>query len=330
MGSHPNESDAAIIDEMRGYNTIEEELSYPYKKGNLWSQLKYYGKSIIVTNPRLFSLYLLYKSIWPRALVIVDLWTDIIVCLQLYFKNEIELFSLSLLFLSFPFVITWVTSLRFIQKFFGDLANSNSGGKCSKKLLNLALIFYLFPPFGCIIITLYEVGWVFYDIYHGLKSFLKNEILIIDKNSEISSIKQFRRVIEFFGESVPQTGIQLYIWSNLENINISQTDLYTSLAVSLFTLIYNMYKLKTEAKFHCMSFATYAISVLQLGEIPIVKLVPRLPGIRRGVIDYVNFSDFKIDKESLGPIIEALSDPMCHLKKIKVKTNICCTVLVLY
>ena len=88
------------------------------------------------------------------------------------------------------------------------------------------------------------------------------------------------------------------------DIKVDQFDLYLSLAVSTCNLLYHIYYLRREAKFHGMSFASFAVSALQLGEIPIVKLVPRLPGIRRGIISFVNFSDFHIDKESLGPIIE--------------------------
>ena len=109
----------------------------------------------------------------------------------------------------------------------------------------------------------------------------------------------------------------MYIFFNLDDIKIDAFDLYLSLAVSIFNLVYNLYKLRSEAKFHCMSFATYALSVLQLGEIPIVRLIPRLPGISNGEIDSVNYSDFKIDKESLGPIIEALNNPLCKLKTMK-------------
>ena len=66
-----------------------------------------------------------------------------------------------------------------------------------------------------------------------------------------------------------------------------------------------------------MTLSEYSLSVLQLGEMPILKLVPRLPGIKKGKIVAVNFSDFNIDKESLGPIIQALSDGLCRLKTLK-------------
>ena len=258
-----------IIDFMRGYTILEDDIFMPYKN-NCWSKFKYYLKSIVVMNPRLFSLWLLYKSIWPRLLVILDMYTDIIICIQLYKRNQIALFSLSLLFLSFPFIMVWITSLRFIQKYINDKNNTNlKNNKKFLKIINIFLIFYLFPPFGGIIVTIYEIFWVFYDVYNGFYSFIKGKILIIDKNQQTSSIKQFRRVIEFFGESIPQTIIQVYIFyalnNNSKNKIVNAEDLYLSLVVSIFNLIYNLIKLKQEAKFHCMTLSMYALSVLQLG-----------------------------------------------------------------
>ena len=201
---------------------------------------------------------------------------------------------MSAIFLTFPFMMVWTVSLRFIQKYIQTTKMN--------KFLNTLLIFYLFPPIGCIMISVYEIGWIFYDMYLGLSSFVRGSILIIEKDSQITSVKQFRKIIEVFGESIPQTLIQLYMF--YARIKVDSFDLALSLAVSLFNLGYHFYHLRKEAKFHGMSFASYAISVLQLGEIPILKLVPRLPGIRKGIISFVNFADFNIDKESLGPIVE--------------------------
>ena len=276
--------------------------SFPYKPGSLWSKMKYHCKSIIVTNPRLFSLFLLYKSTAPRILALIDMYTDAAIALSLYTLNETLLFSLSLLLLSFPFMIIWVTSLRFIQKYVNDKQIGANYGIC----LNLFLVLYLFPPIGCIIAGISEIVFVFYDFYIGVTSFIKGKIMLIDKDKEISSMKQFRRIIEFAGESSPQLLLQLYMFVNLKDIKIVESDLIVSIIVSLINLIYNIYRLHKEAKFHCMTIVTYALSVLQLGNVPIVKLIPRLPGIKSGAIDCVNFNDFKIDKESLGPIFEAI------------------------
>lgn len=46
---------------------MNEELQLPYKK-KCHSITFYWIKSLIVTHPRLYSLFLLYRSIWPRLL----------------------------------------------------------------------------------------------------------------------------------------------------------------------------------------------------------------------------------------------------------------------
>ena len=71
------------------------------------------------------------------------------------------------------------------------------------------------------------------------------------------------------GESIPQTIIQVYIFFELQDLDekiVNESDLYLSLAVSIINLIYNLIKLKSEANYHCMGLAPYALSVLQLGK----------------------------------------------------------------
>ena len=75
-------------------------------------------------------------------------------------------------------------------------------GSFKNYLMNIGLILYLFPPFGCIIVSFCEIIWVFYDILIGMYSFVSGTILLIDKNEELTAIKNFRKVIEFFGESL--------------------------------------------------------------------------------------------------------------------------------
>ena len=67
-----------------------------------------------------------------------------------------------------------------------------------------------------------------------------------------------------------------------------------------------------------MSVAEYALSVLQLAEIPIVRLVPRLPAIKKGDLEYINLAGFTFDKESITPIIEALNEARCVLNTMKI------------
>ena len=61
---------------------------------SFYSKLKYHLKSFVVTNPRLLSLFLLYKSIWPRVFAIIDMYTDI---QRLY----IVIFIISFIFIIF-------------------------------------------------------------------------------------------------------------------------------------------------------------------------------------------------------------------------------------
>ena len=86
----------------------------------------------------------------------------------------------------------WNVSLRFIETFWNQTKQWLNNNKKNTKYkpyikwieltMNTLLIFYLFPPFGCLIITFYEIYNIFYDIYCGLHSFIKVEILIIYKN----------------------------------------------------------------------------------------------------------------------------------------------------
>ena len=104
--------------------------------------------------------------------------------------------------------------------------------------------------------------------------------------------------------------MQLYIFINLDlfgsgGSGINPNDLYLSLGVSFLNLCINFYNFKKEAKLHGMSWGEYALSVLQLAEVPVIKLVPRLPAIKKGLIDQVNFCGFQFDKESLPPLIAA-------------------------
>ena len=69
---------------------------------------------------------------------------------------------------------------------------------------------------------------------------------------------------------------------------------------------------------HGLSIAEFALSVLQLAEIPIIRLVPRLPAIKKGQLEYINFAGFSFDKESITPIIEALNEVKCILNTMKI------------
>eukprot|EP01083_Nonionella_stella_P241206 842487_1 len=287
---------------------LSKPLPKPHKDG-LYNTIKYQCESFLVVHPRILALFLLYKSTWPRALVIFDMYTDVIVALGLY-KGEHKIwFMLSCLFIAFPFVLVWSASLRFLQNdlqvLYSNLKARNAKGTgLIHGILNLMMFVYIFPPIGAVFIALYEVYWIISDIFNGFKSFIFGTGLIVAEDQRTKAMKSYRRAIEIFSESVPQTVLQLYIFINLElkgvESGIKPNDLYTSIAVSVLNLCINFHRFKSEANLHGMSWSEYALSVLQLAEIPINKLVPRLPAIQKGLIESVNFCGFVFDKESLS------------------------------
>ena len=167
-----------------------EPLPPPFTTKNCCSRFIYGYQTCIATNPRYLSLWVLYRAIWPRALVCIDLYTDGLVAYQLYTSNEIVLFTLSFTFLLFPFVVVWSVSLRFLQKFVNGLSKD-------KKWITYFVLLYLFPPIGCIIVTIYEIVWVVYDFFKGLLSFCRRTILILDKDATTSSVKSYAIVEPF-------------------------------------------------------------------------------------------------------------------------------------
>eukprot|EP01084_Bolivina_argentea_P170281 295073_1 len=316
---------------------ISEPLHLPYDEGCL-SRVKYNLQSLMVTNRRIYALFLLFESTWPRALVLIDMYTDFLVAHALYRGNERIWFMLSSLFIVLPFCLVWSASLRFIQSHIQKLFDKLVA-KESKKLpyiqtlLNLFLMVYMFPPIGAILMAIVEIFWVITDVFRGVKAFILGNGIIDTENREIKAMKSYRRAVEVFAESVPQTCLQLYIFiqlSILANDNKTHEEtvhvqyqgveinaLTISFGVSIINLFYNFYKFKSEAQIHGMSWAEYALSVLQLAEVPIIKLVPRVPAIKKGYIEQVNFGGFRFDKECLTPLLEAINSTKCRLKKIK-------------
>ena len=107
-----------------------------------------------------------------------------------------------------------------------------------------------------------------------------------------------------------------------ENVSVSfYQDLRTSLFVSAINLVINLLRFRKEAKFHGMKIAEYGLSIFQLSEIPIAKLVPRLPAIKKGLINKVNFSNFQFDRESFAPLLNALSSKESRLETIKLSVG---------
>ena len=219
----------------------------------------------------------------------MDVYTDMVVATQLYLNNETILFTISCLFISFPFICVWMVSLRFVERYINEKQHlynkhsnyysKNNSNIIINKFQSLLLMIYLFPPIGCLIVATFELFWVIYDLCIGLSSLIIGKIELIDKNSAIISIKQFRKVIEFFGESLPETILQIYMF--IFESRVSTSDLTISLTFSLFSLIYNCFKLRKEAKYHGMTFTSYAISVLQLGMFIMICRKPKYTVINK-------------------------------------------------
>ena len=147
-------------------------LLLPYKD-KWYSKLHYLLETFLVKHIRLHALFILYLSIWPRGLVILDMYTDALITYELYQKGHSFLFSLSCIFIITPFMLVWVGSLRFVQKFTKSdkFSTTIEENKHLKRLVNCMLFLYIYPPIGAIFMFLFELGWILFDIFNGLKAF---------------------------------------------------------------------------------------------------------------------------------------------------------------
>ena len=66
-----------------------------------------------------------------------------------------------------------------------------------------------------------------------------------------------------------------------------------------------------------MTWGEYALSRLQLAEISIPKLIPKLPAISKGLCTSVNFASHNFDKDVLGQLSQSLQENKCKLDKCK-------------
>ena len=295
-----------------------EDLPLPYKKHRFHSYIYYLFETWLITNPRVYAIYLLVRMTLPRALVLFDMWTDSVVALNFFNNGNTLYFALTLIFITTPFLLVWVASLRVVR-------SKLTKQKKTSVLVNIGLFLYIFPPIGSIVMFLVEVLMIFSDIYHAFVSFILGTAFIESNDATYVAIKSYRRAIEIFGESIPQTLLQISIvLFAFDDLNVEKKDendfffdLYLSIATSMINLIINFIRFRKEAKWHGMRLSEYALSVLQLAEIPITKLVPRLPAISKGKVETVNFSGFKFDRESFGPLLNALASQECHLRNLK-------------
>ena len=185
---------------------IHDALPMPYKPKKCFSRTSYYFWTFLVTHPRIYALYFLYSATWPRALVLLDMYTDVAVAKSLFDNQETLWFMLSSIFVLLPFVLVWTVSLRFIQKHLNRLY-AREPSKWLSTLLNIALILYIFPPIGALVVALYEVYWVLSDVVNGVKCFVLGTGFVETQTNEVRAMKQYRRAVEIFSESIPQVWI---------------------------------------------------------------------------------------------------------------------------
>ena len=113
------------------HDETDEELPKPWH--NLESKIRYHISSIFVTRPRLLSLYLLFRSTWPRVLMILDMYTDVLVAIDLYLARYTIYFTLCSIFIALPLILTWCASLRFLQTYLNNFYNKYEDQKHSSQ-----------------------------------------------------------------------------------------------------------------------------------------------------------------------------------------------------
>ena len=223
---------------MKGSTAELEEipLRSPYDRNSLISVVSYHLETFLVVNPRIHSLFLLVKSTAPRLLVCLDVYTDFLVALSLYHNNESLLFMISCILIATPFLIVWNSSLRIIQRWLSNHTGTRH------LLLNCFLFFYIVPPIGSLIMFFIELGWIFLDLIDCLRSIClgTSEVLIESSDSELMALKEYRRGIEMFGESIPQTIVQCYIMFFSNTIEVDEFELSLSIFASVLNLIYSL------------------------------------------------------------------------------------------
>lgn len=176
----------STIFDLANEEIINEPLPLPYQK-KCYSKLYYHFETFLVKHSRIHALWLLYLSVWPRGLVLLDMYTDGIIAFNLYKNNDSFLFSLSLLFIITPFMLVWVGSLRFAQKFFKE--KDDTIGKKVKLLINMIAFLYIFPPIGAVLMFGLELCWVVNDILDGIKAFITGHGVVESNDRQFLALK---------------------------------------------------------------------------------------------------------------------------------------------
>lgn len=164
-------------------------LPLPYKK-NCFSKTKYQLETFLVTHRRIHALYLLLtSSLFARGLVLIDMYTDYIIAIDLYTTGETFWFMVSSLFLFTPFLLVWVASLRFLQNWVANMDVENRFNKVSQFFINFFIFLYIFPPIGSVAMFIFEIFWILFDILTGFKAFIGGTAFVENNDPRLIALK---------------------------------------------------------------------------------------------------------------------------------------------
>eukprot|EP01084_Bolivina_argentea_P239662 402776_1 len=253
-----------------------------------------------------------------EGLVMFDIYTDIIVTMQLKQSNNPLLFAISSALIAAPFVIAWsVASQTILNKY--EKAHRLH---VNSKSWSLFIFFYDIAPIGIIMILLFE-------IYHWFETIIIIPIYWLctlgKRHRNISyqelGYYKLRKVSEVFAESLPQSVFQLCLLlgvfgpASCDQCNVGSV--IQSLITSIIIATVWCTALYFEGRANGLSFAEY-VSVTFQGSF---DFVPYLPAIEKGVElkgEFVNWSSFKILTESFGQISKSVYCISCELQLLKV------------
>ena len=175
------------------YTSFEfPDLPLPFKN-KLKSKIYYLFQTFLVTNPRLHALFLLYRMTWPRALVLFDMYTDGAVAISLLNENEAVFFMISCVLFITPFLLVWVASLRFLQRWVNQRNDKKQHqiklNKCLGKITSICIYLYMFPPIGCFVMFVLEILWVIKDVWNGFVAFWKGDLIIETQDAQYQALK---------------------------------------------------------------------------------------------------------------------------------------------
>ena len=271
----------------------------------------------IRSHPFIPGLIILIIQAAIEVLAIFDLYTDVVVMLQLRESKNPILFGISAGFIAAPFVIAWTVGSHIVLLRYEKAHRRHRW----QRLWTIFIALYDVAPVGIVMIFMFEVyHWietiivipVFWTITGGLRHRKQGY-------QELGYYK-LRKVSEVFAETLPQAVFQSFIllgvFGSTTCDKCTVSAVIQSIITSLLVLILWCAMLYFEAKKNGLSFGEYVAVTFQGS----FDFVPMLPAIEKGVNEkgeFVNWSNFKIKKESFGQISKTVYSKQCQLKTLK-------------